>query len=924
MKTRQISGYLSVLLVSLALSACGGKDPEVLISSARTYLDKGDPTAATLQLKNALQQAPNNAEARLLLGRSLLESGDAVGAETEVRKAIELKYPGEAAFPVLARALLQQRNLQAIALELSEQTLADPQSQADLKTSVALAYIGLGKAPEAKAAIDAAIAAVPKYPRALVAQAQLAVSENNLPLALELVDGALNQTPSDQQAMLLKADIEFAQNKGAQAVKTLERLVELRPDSVMARFALVTVLLRTGAKTDIAAAQLDSLKKIAPQDPRTLYAEAMIAYSRNDMKGALAAAQQVLGISPEHLPSLLLTGLANYQLGSYGAAEEALRSVLARAPNDPGALRALAATYMRTGRTAGALELLEPAVRRMPTDTSLLHSLAEVYLASNSPSKAAEMYERATALDKSNVTDQVRLAQVRLASGDNERALKDLQALADTNPKTPAADLALISAHLRRHDLPQALAAADALQKKQPTNPLGPNLKGVIYVSSRDFKNARMSFEEALKLDPNYFAAATNLAQLDFAEQNVDAARKRFQELLAANPKNEQALLGYVGLLTATQSPPAEIKAALEKAIAGNPASVRPRLLMIGFLGQQKDAKAALAAAQAAQTAIPNNPEILEILGVAQQGVGDTNQAIETFTRLVRMLPQSPGPLIRLAGAQNSLKDYDGAIDSLQKAIALQPDLPAAWLGLAGVYAATGHQDDGIRAARKLQKDLPKRAAGFAVEGQLLSTQKKYSEAAAAFREGLAREPIPFLSMLTYSALQQAGKPDQAAAMAQRWQKENPNDMQLHTYQAQQMMIAKDYKGAIQHYRVILEKEPDHVTMLNNLAWALNELGDPKAIEYAERAFALAPYTSTVVDTYGWLLTQRGDSKKGVELLQRASNLAPQDAELRLHLAKALIKSGDKAAAKSELEKLAAHGDASASRTEAQQMLKTL
>ena len=568
--------------------------------------------------------------------------------------------------------------------------------------------------------------------------------------------------------------------------------------------------------------------------------------------------------------------------------------------------------------------MLEPALNRTPNDPTLLHAAGEVYLASNNPAKAAEMYARATALDKSNVTDQVRLAQVRLVSGDNERALKDLQTLAEANPALPTADLALISAHLRRHELEKALAAADALQKKLPGNPLVPNIRGGIYVSARDLKSARASFEEALKLDPNYFAAAINLAQLDFAEQNIDGARKRYEQVLAKDPRNEQALLAYVGILSVIKAPPAEIKAALEKAIAANPASVRPRLALIGFLGQQKDAKGALAASQAAQTAFPDNPEVLEILGAAQQGAGESNQALETFTRATKMQPQNPAPLTRLAAVQNSLKDYDGAIASLQKAIVLQPDMPAAWLGLATVYASTGRHDEGIRAARKLQKDLPKRAVGFALEGQLLASQKKLAEAAVLFREGLAREPIPFLAVQAYAALQGAGKSDQASAMAQRWQKEQPKDTQLHAFQAQQSMVAKDYKAAIQHYRVILELEPNNLSMLNNLAWALNELGDPKALDFAERASALAPYSATVVDTHGWILVQRGDAKKGIELLRRASSLAPQDPEVRMHLAKALLKSGDKAAAKGELETVAAQSDASPARTEAQQMLKAL
>ena len=63
-------------------------------------------------------------------------------------------------------------------------------------------------------------------------------------------------------------------------------------------------------------------------------------------------------------------------------------------------------------------------------------------------------------------------------------------------------------------------------------------------------------------------------------------------------------------------------------------------------------------------------------------------------------------------------------------------------------------------------------------------------------------------------------------------------------------------------------------------------------------------------------------SRAALALLRKANSIAPQDTEIQLHLAKALLKTGDKAAAKGELEKLAAQTKESSARTEAQQLLK--
>ena len=76
--------------------------------------------------------------------------------------------------------------------------------------------------------------------------------------------------------------------------------------------------------------------------------------------------------------------------------------------------------------------------------------------------------------------------------------------------------------------------------------------------------------------------------------------------------------------------------------------------------------------------------------------------------------------------------------------------------------------------------------------------------------------------------------------------------------------------------------EPDNVVMLNNLAWAMSETRRRRRIEYAEHAYRLAPNSAEVANTYGWILVQRGDAKRGIELLRKSVDLAPADAAKRL------------------------------------------
>ncbi len=207
------------------------------------------------------------------------------------------------------------------------------------------------------------------------------------------------------------------------------------------------------------------------------------------------------------------------------------------------------------------------------------------------------------------------------------------------------------------------------------------------------------------------------------------------------------------------------------------------------------------------------------------------------------------------------------------------------------------------------------------MEGEILASEKKWSEASAALSEALKRQPIPALAASTYVALVNAGKTSEAKALADRWAREHPADTAVADVIAQQAMARKDYTAAIAQYRAILAINPENAVALNNLAWMMSEAGDPKGREFAERAYHLAPFNASVVDTLGWTLFKTGDAARGTQLLRLATNLAPNDPEIRLHYAEALTKGGDKEGAKRVLATLLSQPLGSLSRVQAEKIV---
>ena len=107
--TDLVAGRARARLVARAAGLRPGRRRVLSSRRPRSYLEKSDYSAAIIQLRNAREKEPDNAEIRFLLGEALLESGEFGPAETELRKAEALKYPADAvAAGCSRRSLLAQ------------------------------------------------------------------------------------------------------------------------------------------------------------------------------------------------------------------------------------------------------------------------------------------------------------------------------------------------------------------------------------------------------------------------------------------------------------------------------------------------------------------------------------------------------------------------------------------------------------------------------------------------------------------------------------------------------------------------------------------------------------------------------------------------------------------------------------------------
>lgn len=913
---------VSALLLSLLLVACSDK-PEALLVSAKDYLVKNDNKAAVIQIKNALQTNPNLPEARYLLGTALLGSGDPVGAETELRKALDLKHSQDAVLPQLAKALLAQGQAQKLTDELSKAELGQPHATAELQMALTSAYAMQGKNELSQAALNSALQAEPGHAAALTERARQKAANGDFDGALTLLQSVLAATPSHHEAWKLKGDIQLlAKNQPVEALAAYRKAVDLKPEFFPGHVAILTMLLQQGQLAEFEK-QLDQLRKFAAKHPQTKFFEAQLAYQKKDYPQARERVQEVLKAAPSNVLALQLAGAVELQTGAWGPAEVHLSRAVQLAPQLPLARRGLIMAYLRSGQPAKALEALLPGLEKPAIDPELLTLAGEVYLQNGDAKKAEEFFARATQLNPKDPKKRTTLALMRLMGDSADAAFEELHNIADTDPGT-IADLALISAHSRRKEFDKALKAIDGLEKKQPGKPLASQLRASTLLAKRDVAGARKSFERALEIDPAFFAAVAGLAGLDLDDKKPELAKKRMEAVLTRDPKNLPALLALAEISARSGADKSEVARLLGNAVSASPTEATPRLLLIELHLRNQDLKDAMSVAQNAVAALPDNPKLLEALGLAQQASAELNQAVTSFNKLVALQPQSPLPHLRLAEAHRRAKNREAAIQSLQKALDLKPDLLEAQRGLILFDLDAGKHPAALATARTVQKQRPGEAVGFALEGDIHAAQKNWTAAQAAYREGLNRLASTDLAIRLHNVLQVAGKGPEADKWAANWRKDHAKDAIFLLYLADLALARGDYVGSEKSYTAVTQLQPGNALAYNNLAWVSAKLDKDGALAFAEKANSLAPNQPVFIDTLAMLLSAKGEHVKALELQTKALALQPKNPSLKLNLVKIYIQGGQKDLARKELDELAKLGPGFAGQAEVAQLQKVL
>jgi Flp pilus assembly protein TadD len=265
---------------------------------------------------------------------------------------------------------------------------------------------------------------------------------------------------------------------------------------------------------------------------------------------------------------------------------------------------------------------------------------------------------------------------------------------------------------------PEALKQLDGIDARQPDLAASKNLRGVILMRQGDYDQAEKALQDASRIDPKFWNARFNLAEIPFLKKDWGEARKRFEKLLSTGQsdlaKEASQLIQYKILLTYLMEGKGEKVDSILAKLELSPDTPAVDYVKAAVALQQKNEKEAkdwVAVAEKNFSPQLNKlfAESLYEVGWLQKPVGEGRPSLPLMTAAERTEKTKAAARAKFEQAQQAFRQRDFAnalklIDEADKADSNQP--------------ATAN-----------------------LRGEILMQQQKFDEAEAAFKKAAKLDP---------------------------------------------------------------------------------------------------------------------------------------------------------------------------------------
>lgn len=897
--------------------------PTSLVDQGFARFSKGDVRGARIEAMKALKINPSNALARVLSARIMLEAGNGVAAQIELEKAAAAGFPRDKTHHLMAHALLLQRQFQR-AMNEADSAVVPEQFAAYAARMRGRVQVALAQVDRARAEFELAQRIAPNDPECLIDLGRFQSMNGDAATGEGLVDQALVIDKTNMKGLLLKGDMVRARAGLEPSLAYFNEALQVDPNSVEA------LLERAGTlgdlrREDASRADLRKIQGLVPNHPLALYLQAVLEARAGRYAAASALMTRTRGVINTYPPALMLQGMLAYQLGNMQQAEDFLGKVVSQIPQSELARKLYAAVQLRKGDSGGALETLKPILESGKADARVYALAGSAYARRGDYKTSQEYLEKAATGAPKEPSLQTQLAMTRIAQGDDKGAAAMLQNVLKANGKSLEALMMVSLVNLRQAKYKDALGSADQIVAAYPNLPVGYNMRGAALLGMNDSKGAEANFRLALVKKPAFVEGRRNLAQLLATTGRPEEAKKQLLMVLTAN-RNDTTSMTALADIARAQNNSAERISWLKQATAIAPKNIAPRLSLTQAYVQSGDSARALAEASALGRDFGDNATVIELVGITQLTAKQPGKAESSFNRLVTLAPNLPGPRVLLARTQAFQGRVEDARSTYAQALTLTgQNLVPVYVDAIALESRAGDFPAALALVARLRRAYPTLNVADQVVGDIKLNSGDLNGAIASYQ---AAQRISFdrsVAMRLSNAYVRMNRPPNAIAILQAYLKKEPNDPVAMAGLGDRYTDAKNFRQAVSIYDELRKRgAANDPAVLNNLAWALHQVRDKRAIPMAQAAIKAAPTSPAIMDTAGIVLVETGaDVKRGLALLQKGVQTVPRDPNMRYHLAIAYQANGKKADAINELN-LALKATSWENRARAMALLQTL
>lgn len=690
--------------------------------------------------------------------------------------------------------------------------------------------------------------------------------------ALIMYRNALKRDLKYGEAYYRAALAELRLQRFVDAARSLQRAVELQPDNADAHSRLSNLYLNVYMADRKRPKQLlaelkgisDKYTKRFPNSYENARLKGYIALFESDLPGALELFGKANKLKPFQ-PDLVLVYMQ--ALAANKQAEEGEKLAYEMLAKDPSALSvydALVVMYAGQKRTADIERVMKTKLEKNPKAPEAYLQLAAHYYTQNQREPmmatlkplstnpkdfargpmmvgdfflrireydlAAQSYrEGSNRVPEDKAMYQKRMIEVLVKQNKKDEAVQMVNDLIKANAKDDEALAIRASLSLLTGTKEQLQSAINDLQtiiSRMPENPVLRYNLGRALLAKQNFQAARVQFEEAMKLRPDYLPPRITLAQMLLQNREYGKVAQMADEVLAMDEQNVAARLlrsrALIGMGEVKQA-----RAELAVMVERFPELPEARLQMAALDLQDRNYKGA---EDGFRKLYQQTNDSRAFLGLVDTYVGQ-GQYVTAIKLLRDELARQPdrhefrvalGNIAMLAGdLKTAITEYKAVLAKLDKN-------SAVWLQLSEAYRRSNDISGAIAATKKAQEISPASVPAQLQLALLYDTTGQKQQAKPAYEAVLRNQPDHpvALNNLAYILAESGNDLDQALTMAQRARQALPNDVDVADTLGWIYIKKNLPDSAISIFRELTQKQPTRSTFHYHLAMALFQKGD--------------------------------------------------------------------------------------------------